>query len=260
MLSKLLKYELKATARIFLPLYVVLLSFALINRVIAYFSTTEGQAPQVISMVIYMSILVAMVVITVVMMIQRFYKNLLTDEGYLMFTLPAQAWKHIVSKLLVSMLWIAASSIAALFSIFIIAANERTMAELMYAIQLFHNNFSTYVTASTVLFVLQLLLVGFVSLASGILMIYASIALGHLFNQNRIIAAVGAFIALSTISQIIVAIMGSVVSISINIINIEAIGPLIHLAMVLILLFHGLFGTGYFIITNHILSKRLNLE
>ncbi|MDW7685061.1 MAG: hypothetical protein SCK29_13215 [Bacillota bacterium] len=260
MLSKLLKYELKATARIFLPLYAVLLSFALINRLITSVSSVQGQPPQVISMIIYISILVAMFVITFIMMIQRFYKNLLSDEGYLMFTLPTKAWKHIISKLLVSILWIITSILAALISIFLISADRTTLTELMNAVKLFNDNIAAYINASTVVFALELSLISLASLASGILIIYASIAIGHLFNQHRIIASIGAFIALSTVSQILYVVIGSVLSFSIDLNTIEAIGPVVHFAMLLIVIFHGVFGAGYFIITNYILSKRLNLE
>ena len=260
MLKKLLKYELKATARIFLPLYVVLLSFSLINRFITSLSSVEGQPPQVISMIIYISILVAMSVITFIMVIQRFYKNLLSEEGYLMFTLPTEAWKHIVSKLMVAILWVLTSGLAALLSIFIISANESTLREFMIAITLFTDNLSIYLNASTAIFALELLLIGLISLISGVLIIYASIAIGHLFNQHRIIASIGAFVVLSNISQILFVVLGSVLSFNINLNSIETIGPFVHLAMLLVILFYGLFGAGYFIITNYILSKRLNLE
>lgn len=260
MLSKLLKYELKATARIFLPLYLVLLSFAVINRLIISLSILEWQTPQVISMMIYVTIMIAMFVITFVMMIQRFYKNLLSDEGYLMFTLPTRPWKHIVSKLLVAMMWIVTSGIVALTSIFIIAAQRSMIADILDAFRQIQSEIAAFMTISTVMFLVEALLIGVASLASGVLIIYASLAIGQLFNQNKIIASVGAFIALSTITQILYAIIGSVVSISINVNTIEVAGPIIHLAMWLIILLHGLLGAGYFLIANHILSKRLNLE
>ena len=38
-------------------------------------------------------------------MVYRFYKNLMTDEGYLMFTLPVSRSQLIWSKLIVSMAW-----------------------------------------------------------------------------------------------------------------------------------------------------------
>ena len=38
-------------------------------------------------------------------LIQRFYKNLLRDEGYLMLTLPASVHQQVWSKLIVSSVW-----------------------------------------------------------------------------------------------------------------------------------------------------------
>ena len=39
-----------------------------------------------------------------IIQIQRFSKNLLGDEGYLMFTLPASVSQHITAKLVVAVL------------------------------------------------------------------------------------------------------------------------------------------------------------
>lgn len=265
MLRKLLKYEIKATARIFLPLYVVLLSFAIINRSIAAISILEWQAPEVISMIIYISILVGMVVVTFIMMIQRFYKNLLSEEGYLMFTLPTKPWKHITSKLLVSMMWTIASGIAALLSIFIIFSRINT-GLFIRAIISFYADFYSFFGTSSILFTLEFLLAGIISLASGVLIIYASIAVGHLFNRHRILASVGAFIALSTLTQILYVIAVfflNVIRIPQQLYTIQdfrSIQPYIHIVMWLIIISHGLLSSGYFMVTNYILSKRLNLE
>ncbi len=260
MLRKLLKYEFMATARIFLPIYIVLFSFAIINRMISSLSILEWQAPQVISMVLYISILVIMFVVTFIMMIQRFYKNLLSDEGYLMFTLPTVPWKHIISKLLVSLVWIIASGLAAMISILIISANMVAISDFMNAVTTFFNYYSSYITASAILFVLEILLIGFISLVSAVLIIYASIAIGHLYNRNRLLASVGALIGLSTITQILFVIVGSVFSINITVDDLQVVGPVIHLVMFSIIFIIGIPTAGYFLVTNHILSKRLNLE
>src|SRR5680860_1037839 len=98
MLSKLLKYEIKATGRIFLPLFLALLIFAGITRFISAVGPEKWATPAILSMIIYIIIMVGMFVMTFLMMIQRFYKNLLSDEGYLMLTLPTKPWKHITSN------------------------------------------------------------------------------------------------------------------------------------------------------------------
>ena len=105
MLGKLFKYEVKATARIFLPLYFVLIVFAIINSFMS-FNADDFSLPQFITLTLYIFILVGMFVASLIVMIQRFYKNLLSEEGYLMFTLPVKPYKHIISKLIVSVMWI----------------------------------------------------------------------------------------------------------------------------------------------------------
>ncbi len=62
---------------------------------------------------------VAMGVLTVVSIIQRFYKNLLGDEGFLMFTLPVSSTTLLGSKMLAAMLWTIASSMVGMLSFFL---------------------------------------------------------------------------------------------------------------------------------------------
>jgi hypothetical protein len=265
MLRKLLKYETKATARIFLPLYAVLFSIALINRLISSLSPLEVQAPKIISMIIFITILVGMFVVTFVMMLQRFYKNLLSEEGYLMFTLPTLPWKLIMSKLLVAVMWTVTSGIAAYISIFIIFMNLESISFLFTALIEFVGELYALFGLSSFLFIAEILLTILMSLASGILIFYASMAIGHLFNRHKILASIGAFIALSTITQILFVLLVSILP-SIpndilfgltNLLNPEAS---MHLAVWFAILTAGILATCYFVITNYILSNRLNLE
>lgn len=104
MLSKLIKHELRASRRIMLPFLGAVLALS----VLAGISTTamEHQVDYSWLNVVYGLIIFAFVmgvmavcVVAVVMMIQRFYKNLLGDEGYVSFTLPATVDEHIFAKL-----------------------------------------------------------------------------------------------------------------------------------------------------------------
>lgn len=48
---------------------------------------------------LYAMFLCAVVVITFIVILLRFYKNLLQNEGYLMNMLPVKSWQHITAKL-----------------------------------------------------------------------------------------------------------------------------------------------------------------
>lgn len=102
MLRKLLKHEFRATARIMVPVYLVLLVTALG----ANFSTrgilkTPYAVLNILGSLLVMAFVVAIMAVCVVsflLMIQRFYKNLLRDEGYLMLTLPASVHQQVWSS------------------------------------------------------------------------------------------------------------------------------------------------------------------
>lgn len=284
MLKKLLSYEIRATALTFLPLFAALLGMALVHTIISQLAPDRQGAPEVISMILYVFILVGMFVMTMVVMIQRFFKNLLSDEGYLMFTLPVKPWKHIVSKMLVSVMWIVLSSITAILSIMIIAFETvLTPSFWRYA-----GDALSFVFANegAPLFVLLFLLSLVIGLFSGILMIYASIAIGHLARSHRGLAAVGAYFLLSTVSQILSlllgflpggfgSLMGSDRTPGLNMpggFGMSGLGllrgmqslpelmPVLHTAMLQTLVFTALISAAYYAITHVILTKRLNLD
>ncbi|KUO75071.1 MAG: hypothetical protein APF81_18645 [Desulfosporosinus sp. BRH_c37] len=265
MLSKLFKYEIKATGRIFLPLLLALLLFAVINRFTI--GPEKFDTPAMISMAIYIIIMVGMFVMTFIMMIQRFHKNLLCDEGYLMHTLPVEPWKHIVSKLFVSMLWMVISGIAALISILIIALKKGDLTKFTEALATFYHQAFELLGASVYLLSFEIIIVLLITLASVILIIYASIAIGHLFNQHKMLASFGAFIALSVFSEIFLKLFnlipGTAHSSNIHISSVHdliSMQPAIQLMIASGIIFTGLVCAAYFAVTNFIMSKRLNLE
>ncbi len=278
MLSKLLKYEMKATARIFLPLFAVVLLSATMNRLITIFAPKGWEVPAVISMVLYVTILVGMFVVTAVMMIQRFYKNLLSEEGYLMFTLPVKPWMHIISKLLLAMMWALVSIAVAIGSVVIIASAQIFKPEVVSQIGQVVSQIYAYEGAW--LFTAEFVLLVLVGGIAKILMVYASIAVGHLVNNHKILASLGAYIGLSTISQILFTFMGLLPGMAgikdrytggnlsnpmgtvrfSSADNLAAILPSVHGFLWYGVLFSALLTVGYFIITNMILGKKLNLE
>ena len=86
MLGKLIKYEFKATGRTFLPLYGAILLVALIQRFLG--RNNKGVFEELNTLgnftnLALVGLFIALVVITLIVTIQRFQKNLLSDEGYL---------------------------------------------------------------------------------------------------------------------------------------------------------------------------------
>ena len=104
MFGKLLKYDFRSMLKQFAFVWPAALVLGLVNRfTLDFFVTSTSSAMETISgitMLVYIAILMAMFIIAVIFVIQRFYKGLLGDEGYLMHTLPVRPRQLIGSKLL----------------------------------------------------------------------------------------------------------------------------------------------------------------
>ncbi len=260
MLSKLLKYEVKSTARLFLPVYAAIIIFAGINRLLFPNSLAPSSYPDrmqailsFISMSIYIILIVGMMAMTLIVMIQRFYKSLLGDEGYLMFTLPVQTWKHIVNKLTVAMFWTVLSSIIALFSILIVAAVGDAQIMLPEFFKAVINQIGFTMTFEIAILIL-------LSIASYILMIYAAIALGHLFSKHKLFASFGMYIGISTICQFLMTaflpLFNLKTFVSVSAPTLAQFQPI----LLYCILYTVVVIIGCFVLSNQLLKRKLNLE
>ena len=136
MLRKLLKHEFRATGRIMLPLFGILL----LVSVGANFSSrgmlnSDSSLLRTLGTIFIMLFIVgifAVGIISFVLMINRFYKNLLQDEGYVMMTLPVCVHQQIWSKLIVSTVWFAATVVVIGLSCCIMAFDIRFVGDLWH--------------------------------------------------------------------------------------------------------------------------------
>ena len=122
MLGKLIKHEFRATGRIMLPLFLaVLILSAFAGLSIHGFERARDvrilQAMYGTTISTFFLSLFAVAVVAVVLMIQRFYKSLLRDEGYISMTLPVSVDAHIWAKLLTSFAWFALEAILSLLAV-----------------------------------------------------------------------------------------------------------------------------------------------
>lgn len=266
MLRKLIKYEFKATGRVFLPFFLSLLIFAVINKLISPADPEYWGFPAAISMVIYIMIMVGMFVMTTIIMLQRFYRNLLSDEGYLMFTLPTKTWKLIASKLVMSIFWIIASLAVAFLSILIIIYQKGVSMESWRLLTEGYRTIYEMIGASLYTITLEIIIGSLFTLVFGIVLVYASMAIGHLFNRHKILASFGAFIALNTLAQILFSLFCQITpgfawpGHELYLQNMPNLITLIQVFFLYGILFTGLLSAAYFALTNYILSKKLNLE
>ena len=192
MLGKLLKYELKSTSRIMGVLYLALLVVAAVVGFVArgtIWEATQGNAiAVVISGLIYTLLVMALLIITIVMVLQRFYKNLLKEEGYLMHTLPVPTWMLVASKTICSLIWILLSIAVLLASVFVIfltsmighgfALVDWNAIHLGDVFGLFRQNAGS---------VFMTILTGIVQIIRTILLVYTAMAIGAAAKRHKVL-------------------------------------------------------------------------
>ena len=109
MVGKLLKYEFRATGRSMLPVLGVLTLLVLLANISVRLLDRQAGAflTILLIMVIFLTVIAVIVseLLPIIVMIQRFHKNLLAGEGYLMHTLPVSVHSLVWSKLIVSLVW-----------------------------------------------------------------------------------------------------------------------------------------------------------
>ena len=138
MLGKLLKHEFKETSKRMLPLYLVLVVITILGRIVAQSIMISGNADSstimaifnILSVFIYVVGLIVISIASYIYLIMRFYKNLFSNEGYLMHTLPVTSWQLLISKLVTAFIWFISETILIFLSIFCIFANNYVFEEI----------------------------------------------------------------------------------------------------------------------------------
>ncbi len=206
MLSKLLKYEYRATAIYFLPIYAMLIivsCFSYIFRLLgknanaALAGINTGKIYSTLltlSISIYVLLAFALAITTVIVIIMRFYKNLLGNEGYLMFTLPVSVEKNILAKLIPAITWFVGSCILGIFTI-VPAFFSECLPDLW-------KMFSEMTFGDFCAFLLFIICI-IANLTMTFLFFYLCMCIGQLFNSHKFIASVATYIGIQGILQVI---------------------------------------------------------
>jgi hypothetical protein len=256
-----MKYELMATGRVFLPMYGALLVLSAVSRLLSLLSV---KAPQIIGIVVSVILMVGVLVLTFILMIQRFRSNLLSNEGYLMMTLPVKADSLILSKMFVAAIWSLASVIVVALSIIIMLLSKLDWTSILDALRqaalLFSGATALQVTVVCVEVAVALVL----SLFSGPLMIYACMALSMFVNKRRGLFSFGAYVTITTAMQIISTVAIAILA-ALNIGNPFSLNAMsafaqVQGAILLMLAIEIGFCAAFYFITRDMQKNKLNLQ
>ena len=244
MLSKLIRYEWKAVARVCIPMYGGLILAAMLTHFLLgnleRFSSTLYDIITMAMSTLCFGLFMAAFVLTLIIQIQRFSKNLLGDEGY-------QAAAHSLPENL---------------AVLALALDGTMWLDLPGDFF----DMIVYVDWSDWLLLLEVLILCLAAGAVGMLHIYASIAVGHLARKHRTLAAFGAYFGFAVALNIL---FTGMLEIFVSSPWMAEIGRWFmelkgdtggHLLMWLLILGIAVLGAGFFVLTRYLLKNHLNLE
>lgn len=286
MLKQLLKYEFKATKRLYFGLY---LALALLSVVLGVTSrqehalahSTSFQNLEVILMIVYVSVILAIAVLCFVNTIQRFYQNLLGHEGYLMHTLPVNENQLILSKLLTSMVWVLCSGLVGIVCITVMVSiggvidPEVDWNSWKQLWQMLYEEMGPEFWVAMA----WTILINLARLASLILCVYAACMIAHQFPKHVMVAGILAFIGLNIVETQLDKLLGTndvsmIVDVTYRVVDVNVTGvsygvtPMRWLTAALGTDVGYLFcfavtaaiASAYFFLTRWLMKNKLNLE
>ena len=278
MLGKLIKYEFRATGRIMLPLAAAIILLSVVAGFSQRLLDMSG-APDFVNFMAVMFLalfvfgLFGICVVAVVQMVERFYRNLLCDEGYLMFTLPTTPDALVCSKIIVSSVWFTATGILCCISLAVMLFVSSAVIDwsftgdlpemLRKALEILGNGSTAAGAGHIAGWIAELLVLWFMQTVALCLRFYAAMAIGFSFDEHKKLLSVVFFfligIAMNTIGA---AVFTPLVNSGLfeKIIFPEVFSPGRLHAILLGCAAIGLIENGiYYLVTTLMLRKRLNL-
>lgn len=256
MLGKLIKYDLKSMLKTIVPLWLTVIALSAIFAIKYWGGAANVADPgnstfDLILFIVLFSVAVAIVVMNILFVVQRFWNGLLKEEGYLMFTLPVTTRSLIISKALSALIISLGSMLVAMVSISIFSfafVQGAINGEALSTLWLELKNALLLTKASQFAEVFVYIVVGVVSFLAAIYQVYASMAIGQLSNKNRFLLSFIAFVGITVLLSIFAS-FTDMFTMANSLAN-SCVSLIVNLIMLVI--FH--------IITEVLLTRKLNLE
>ena len=285
MLGKLIKYDFKALKKTLLPVCLGAVALAVFTTIVMklffVFNDYNDNLP-IMANTVFESILTLLLVfgflalvasafIAWFLLLQRYYKNCFKDEGYLTFTLPVKTGNILLGKLISAGIWALITGVFAIISIivFLIFGTSQSFINMdiirgfSEAWNLFWN-ISNFTTLDYILIPTILILTVLCSIAQNILLFYLAITLGNqIAKRHKILASVGMYFAVNTVSSILVSTAMTVFTfLGFPILESLDNQPMriIYIYFLIAILISASLSVVYFFVNKAILKKRLNLE
>lgn len=270
MVKKLLKHEFTYYIRIFGLFIPILLAIGVMTRVFLFFDNGNPINQLLISSSVLMLVLgcIALMVLSTVVIILRFYKNMYSAEGYLTFALPVSNSAHIFVKLFTALVCQAACMLSVLLSALIALSGENLISTFHLLFCWVEEIFLEIGAFQSIAFMIEIPLAILASAISTILLYYTCITIGQTAKKNRVLLAVGAYFIYYSASQTVLTILMIMLTVFASsamfatFFNWLAANPIpaLHLLFSSMIAIYGGLSALFWFVTRKIMNKKLNLE
>ena len=271
MVKKLLKHEFIYYLRTFGIVIPIVLVIAGMTRLLICFDNNHPIINIILGSSVFLVFLccIALMMMTSVIGIVRFYKNMYSAEGYLTFTLPVTQSQHIFVKLLAAMVcqFVGFLTVCAVGCIVL---SGDALSLFFQGLGALISDFAQFAGAGNVAgYIIEFVLLMLITPAEGMLLFYACITVGQMAKKNRVLMAFVAFFVyylgtqvVGTIFTIIFYILGMSTDVLNNILiwMVENAALAFHLYLCGTLLLCAGLGAVFWLVTQRIMKKKLNLE
>lgn len=266
MLGKVLKYDMKRLGKVLIPMYIITFLLSLLNLGASYLEEINGIFNLISGtmMLFFVLSLIATGIGTFAFSIQKFYQNLLKDEGYLTNTLPVKKSTLIASKVISSTIYMVITVVVIVSAVLIGFYRLHVWDGLQFIL---HAGFLEQMMGMQEPWALICFSIMMVcSYVMQLLFFYLAIALGQRHNSNRLVYSFVYGIVLYCIQECLGVLLLLVVwlfnpgiteMLTNNVTPSVSILGAIYLGSTLI----SLITAGvYYALTVYIFNKKLNLE
>lgn len=265
MLTKIMKNEWFATYRAILPVYLIMLLFTLIGkfeRSMGLFQSDSAVATAIVglSVFLYFLALFATFLYTGIYLLVRFYKSMFRDEGYLTFTLPVNTSTILIGKVLTMFCYLLLNSVIVAASFFLLAVTPDIKRELFQSLSMIESELLQYGISLSELIVWGVVLTILSTLVS-ILTAVMSLCIGQLSNTHRVGVAIAVYIGIQIVAQYAFSFLftGYHLFTPFSYTADAATAGMMRSLLLFLLLFNVVFAAAEYLISLHILKRKLNL-
>lgn len=198
MLRKLVKYDLKANWMYFLIMYGVFAVYSVLFFFLLQMDPEDLRVQITLfsAVAAYVFMIAALSIMTTVLIVARFYKNMFGPEGYLTHTLPVSPAVNLASKVISAVIWNVLTMLVCLGSVCLVAGSSEVGEEIWWVLKEFALYYDGQIFG---LYCVSAVL----NLFTGIFVMYLAICLGQLANRHRVLCAIGYYLAYVAINYVL---------------------------------------------------------